>query len=60
MELTEAIPKQKKGKAPSPDGIPAEFYKQFEDVLFDKLKDLITEILDSVHLPNIWRFQPPY
>lgn len=46
MELSEAIHKQKKVKTPGPDSISAEFYYKFNDILSDKLKEVVSEILD--------------
>lgn len=32
------------------------FYKKFEDILSDTLKDLISDILDGSQLPDTWRY----
>ena len=31
------------GKAPGPDGLGAEFYKEFEDLLWEDLLDMLNE-----------------
>lgn len=51
MEITEAIQKLKKGKSPGPGGLTAEYYKYFEDILSEKLKDLITGIMGGTTNP---------
>lgn len=33
-----------------------EFYHRFDDVLLEKLKDLISEILDGSQIPDSWRY----
>jgi len=43
-ELCEAIQKTKAGKAPGPDGLPASYYKCFEDELLQPLQQ---RFLDS-------------
>lgn len=52
MKITEAIRNQKKDKAPGPDGIPAEYYKQYQHILADILKELITDIFDGGLIPD--------
>lgn len=47
IEISEAIQKQEKDKAPGPDGIPTEYYKQYESIITDILKNMIANILDG-------------
>lgn len=53
-EIVEAIKKQKKNKTPGPDGIPAEFYKMFEDVLQESYKSIVENIQGQGTLPKSW------
>lgn len=55
MELIEAICNQKNGKTPGPDGILAEFYHKFNDIISEKLKDFLSAILDGSQLSESWR-----
>uniref|UniRef100_A0A2D4NQI0 Reverse transcriptase domain-containing protein n=1 Tax=Micrurus surinamensis TaxID=129470 RepID=A0A2D4NQI0_MICSU len=54
MELTEAIKKQKNGKAPGPDGIPAEMYKTLQDSLSNTLLEVVNEVLMEAKIPKSW------
>jgi exonuclease III/sulfur relay (sulfurtransferase) DsrC/TusE family protein len=49
-EVERAIDKLAQGKSPGPDGLPAEFYIQFRDLLAPKLKDLYEEALELGNL----------
>lgn len=51
-----AISKQKINKSSRPDGISAEYYKQYESILAQKLKDLIANILDGGPIPESWKY----
>uniref|UniRef100_A0A2D4JTU8 Reverse transcriptase domain-containing protein n=1 Tax=Micrurus paraensis TaxID=1970185 RepID=A0A2D4JTU8_9SAUR len=54
MELTEAIKKQKNGKAPGLDGIPAEMYKTLQDSLSNTLLEVVNEVLMEAKIPKSW------
>ena len=47
MEVTEAIKKtnKQKDKTPGPDGLPAEFYKSFQDIISLPIKEVCNEVL---------------
>lgn len=51
LEIDSAIKKLKTGKAPGPDGYPAEFYKKFSAKLTPLLSKVFEEVLDSKFLP---------
>lgn len=56
MEIAEAIRHQKKGKAPGPDGIPAEFYlKKTEETITPFFKVLLDEIRFKNSIPPTWQ-----
>lgn len=54
-EIIEAIKIQKSGKAPGPDGIPAEYYKKWEDTLFIPYKRVLESIIEGGKVPCSWR-----
>ena len=49
-EVEVAIDKLALGKSPGPDGLPAEFYIQFRDLLAPKLKLIYEEALDNGYM----------
>ena len=53
-EIMEALKKQKNGKAPGPDGLPAEYYKEPEEVLFQPFKKLLEYVEEEGKLPATW------
>lgn len=55
MEITMAISKQTK-KSPRQNGIPAEYYKEYENILAQNLKDFISNILDGGLIPESWKY----
>ena len=50
-ELSEAIDSMKGGKAPGPDGILIEIYKNFKDMLLVPLLNMCEESLEKGELP---------
>lgn len=50
-ELSEAIDSMKGGKAPGPDGIPIEIYKNFKDMLLVPLLNMCEESFEKGELP---------
>ena len=54
-EIGEAWKKQKSGKSPGPDGLPAEYYKTFEEILIPQFKKLIEDIQTKGEIPNSWK-----
>jgi hypothetical protein len=46
-EVDNAISQSPNNKAPGPDGIPSEFYKQFKDILIPRLTAIFDEILQT-------------
>lgn len=46
-ECLKAIKSMKNEKSPGPDGLPAEFYKQFFYLFGDAFIDMVNEIFDS-------------
>uniref|UniRef100_A0A2D4H858 Reverse transcriptase domain-containing protein n=1 Tax=Micrurus lemniscatus lemniscatus TaxID=129467 RepID=A0A2D4H858_MICLE len=45
MELTEALKRQNVRKVPGPDGLPAEFYKTFQETLNLQLLEVMSEVM---------------
>ena len=54
-EVRRAIKEMKKGKSPGNDGLTAEFYQTFGDVLEDELTELLNNIMFSGELPKSQR-----
>uniref|UniRef100_A0A670XQU1 Reverse transcriptase domain-containing protein n=1 Tax=Pseudonaja textilis TaxID=8673 RepID=A0A670XQU1_PSETE len=54
MELTEALKKQNNGKAPGPDGLPAEFYKTLQESLNLPLLEVMNEVMSKKMIPKSW------
>uniref|UniRef100_A0A2D4LCH5 Uncharacterized protein n=1 Tax=Micrurus spixii TaxID=129469 RepID=A0A2D4LCH5_9SAUR len=52
MELTETINRQNIGKAPSPNGLPAEFYKTIQDVISTTMLEVLNEVLTKNKVPD--------
>lgn len=55
MEIRQTIHNQKEDKASGPEGLRAQYYKQYEHVLQPILKELITNILEDGEMPDSWR-----
>ncbi|XP_039177653.1 zinc finger protein 277 isoform X3 [Crotalus tigris] len=53
-EITRAISKQKINKATSPNGIPAELYKEQQSVLSQYLLEFCNTVLTEARLPKSW------
>lgn len=53
-EVLGAIRSLKPGKAPGRDGLPAEFYKRFGDLLMEPLLDLGTDLYSNGAMPKSW------
>ena len=53
-EIIEALKKQKNGKAPGPDGLPAEYYKKLEEVLLQPFKKLLECVEEEGKIPATW------
>ena len=54
-EIGEALKKQKNAKSPGPDGLPAEYYKVFEEILTPQFKELTEDIEAKGEIPNSWK-----
>lgn len=54
-EIVKAWKKQNNNKASGPDGLPAEYYKVFEDVLLNPYKKTIKYIESQGTLPDSWK-----
>ena len=54
-EISEAWKKQKNSKSPGPDGLPAEYYKTFEETLIPHFKKLIEDIQTKGEIPDSWK-----
>ena len=50
-EVTRAVNKLQTGKAPGPDGFPAEFFQKFLPILVDPLTNMLKESLETGTLP---------
>lgn len=54
-EVSQAIiKKQRSGKVPGTDGLPAEFYKVFQNILLDPMTQVCNEALNRSKIPNSW------
>lgn len=53
-EIAEAIDYLKLNKSPGLDGLTAEFYKKFKDILLSHLQQLIAGCLEEKKIPPIW------
>ena len=54
-EIQQAWKKQKSGKSPGPDGLPAEYYKAFEEILSPQFKKLTEDIESKGVISNSWK-----
>ena len=54
-EVEQSISSMAAGKSPGPDGLPAEFYQEFSDVLAEKLHGLLMEGWEQGHLHTTLR-----
>ena len=54
-EIGEAWKKQKNGKAHGPDGLQAEYYKAFEEILIPHFKKLTEDIGTIWEIPDSWK-----
>lgn len=54
IEITEAINQQRGKKAPGPDGIPAEFYSELQEIITPIFKDVLKEIRGEKIIPETW------
>lgn len=53
-ELSALLKSQKNGKAVGPDGLPAEFYKQFVEDIILPLLNICNEVLTAGEIPKLW------
>ena len=52
QDVREAIRSMARGKSPGPDGIPAEFYKTFTDLIAGELTQVLAEAHSDGMLPS--------